>query len=103
MNYKLKALLTPACWVTVGTYNKQYDKWLNTQIDNQIPFTNISDYTASLNGQTLWIVNHPYSSFGTYNDPIKCASAQLIAKRSTMLKAMDWLNVCREFNQIESM
>ena len=43
--------------------NKQYDKWLNNLMDNEIPLKEKSYYTICFKDTTtdIWVQNYPYS------------------------------------------
>jgi hypothetical protein len=58
--------LHPSYWVQVGTYNSEWDKWLNEAMDKD-KFVIISEFQASISGVTIWIANHPYGSFTPFS------------------------------------
>jgi hypothetical protein len=99
IRYKIKALINPLSWFQVGKFNKQYDRWLNDQIDSNVRFTNITQHHAILSGQKIWIENHPYRSFALEKyDFASMETEALVPCRATVHKAMDWLNVCKNFS-----
>ena len=60
-------------WLTYGRVNKHYDKWCRQQLKDGITFTELTAYTVKMNGIKVWIANHPFASFRTYDrtKPIK--------------------------------
>ena len=56
-------------WLTKGCVNKHYDKWCRQQLKDGITFTEITEYTVKMNGVKVWIANHPFASFRTYDKP----------------------------------
>ena len=47
-------------------YSKAFDVWCRKSLDEGHRFTEISNYTAKFNGKTIWICNHPHTSFSLY-------------------------------------
>lgn len=86
----IKALFTPTCWVQNHRYDANYSKWLKQQIDNGGEFTEISRYTAKLNGTLIWISNHPYASMVLY-DRMASNTSEFRASRAVTLYAYDAL------------
>ena len=66
MNYLLKTLLTPQCWIQNYEYNPIWDTKLRSLIKEHT-FKLKSNYTATLGGHEIWIGNHPYASFTPYS------------------------------------
>ena len=56
-------------WLTDGCVNKYYDKWCRQQLKDGITFTDLTEYTVKMNGIKVWIANHPFASFRTYDNP----------------------------------
>lgn len=57
----LFAITHPTYWIQNQPYNAELDKAINDLDWNKIKV--ISEYNAEIDGMTLWIANHPYSSF----------------------------------------
>lgn len=92
LKHRINALLNPDwIWLT-GKYNKSFDKWLLASINDHLPFYNITEATAHINGQKLWIANDPYFSFRLITGNNKLDSFR--ASRTTILLAKEWLDYC---------
>ncbi len=61
IKYLIKVLFTPACWLTVGTYDKAHDEWLKENLKNPVFEKGPSGYVVILNGMPLWVSNYPYA------------------------------------------
>jgi hypothetical protein len=60
--YWIKSLLHPSYWVMMNPYSKAWDHELRRlMMDHK--FIICSQYTAEIGGVSVWIENHPYSSF----------------------------------------
>jgi len=72
--YYMRIILTPSCWIRVGSTDKAWDSLVQEQLKNPV-FTNNKEFTVELNGVELWIGNYPckygtdhsfgYGNFGT--------------------------------------
>lgn len=78
----LRVLCTPNCWIQDYELNLEHDKWLVKSLGTS-HFEEGSTHTVMLNGNVLWVANHPYASF---------TNIGMRAKRITILRAMDKLN-----------
>jgi hypothetical protein len=92
LKHRINALLSSEWWMLSGTYNKSFDKWLLESINNRMLFYNITGVTACINGQKLWIANHPYYSFRLATDKIGINNRR--PSKTTILLAKDWLDYC---------
>ena len=81
----IRVLFTPRCWVNTGTYSKEWDASLNRRLLEHT-FRADGMHTAMLGDIKVWIANHPYASFSTYDHEL---GGGPIPKRITMLRAMD--------------
>lgn len=81
----IRVLLTPTCWVQVDEYSAVWDAKLNVLMRTH-RFTHIGEYTAEIDGITVWIANHPYASFHPYGHGPKVRP-----RRATILAAHDKL------------
>ncbi len=73
----LRVLITPSCWLQVGTYSEDWDRTLVGLLQTD-RFRNIGDYDATIGAYSVWIANHPYGSmrFGVFRP-----------RRATILRA----------------
>lgn len=59
----LRVLLTPMCWIRNGWTDKEWDRSLRAKLlDDPEIIVNDGGCTASIDGVTIWIANHPYAS-----------------------------------------
>lgn len=86
-------MLTPTCWIQLGTYSAEFDAWLSRML-RESSFSNFDGYTVRLGNRILWTRNHPYASFR----PAPHESPEVRASRATTLEAMDKL-VGETFNE----
>lgn len=59
------AIFSPTFWIVDGQFSRDYDNWLLDQIKTG-KFAEMGTHTAKIGGVTLWVANHPFSSFGVY-------------------------------------
>lgn len=83
MNYTLKALLTPGCWVQIDQYSETWDRKL-LELMKAHRFERVGDYHHKIAGCLIWTANHPYGSF-------RLRPSNVRPSRATILKAMDKL------------
>lgn len=92
--WKLLALITPTCWITVGgPFNRNFDKWLNDCIDKKLPFENVRECSAKIGGVELWIENHPYASFTPYGERrelVRPSRATRLRAHHHLMKELHW-------------
>lgn len=62
-------LFAVSYWIQRKKYNKVYDDWCKDQLKDGITFTDLTEYTVKMNGVKVWIANHPFASFRTYDNP----------------------------------
>lgn len=83
----LRVLLTPSCWVTSDPYSPRWDDVLTRLMrDHTFEISKDGGHTAKLGPATLWVSNHPYSSFMPYEG---FDLAHYRASRITTLRAGD--------------
>lgn len=59
-------LTNPGCWVRFGVYSKEFEDWCLDRAGKGL-FSGYDTYTVKLDDKTIWIANHPYSSWDFYN------------------------------------
>lgn len=87
MKYLFKVLTNPTCWFRSYKISPEWDKKLNSELDNP-DFTCLEKHSVKLNGQKVWIANHPYASCSPYpgQDTIN-----ILPKRTTIFRFFDAL------------
>ena len=58
----IQFVFRPTYWLMNYSYSKEWDKELNTLMDEHF-FTNFQTYTTKLGDRKIWVENHPYASF----------------------------------------
>ena len=87
LKWKLKVLVTPKIWFrNIYDYCEKYDKWLNTCMDEGVPFIRQNLGEFSVLGVSIWYRNHPYASFTTEFEGF----GSVICSRATSLRAWDY-------------
>lgn len=81
LKYKIKALLTPGCWIQVNQYSEAWDRKLRGLMETH-KFIKHGSHHAEIGGCLIWTANHPYASF-------KLLPANVRPSRATILMAMD--------------
>lgn len=81
LKYKIKALLTPWCWLQNHQYSEAWDRKLRSLMETH-KFIQRGDAYAEIGGCLIWAANHPYASF-------KLLHANVRPSRATILMAMD--------------
>ena len=82
--YKLRAVVSPACWFGGRRVSAEWDAWLWNALVNDPVITDVDDFTASVDGVVVWIANHPYSSGYSYRyENLQCtrATAYLLGEK----------------------
>lgn len=59
--YQLRALFDPRCWTRIGEYDAEWDQWLWNSVEADL-IEVVGNYEAVVDGQLVWIANHPYGS-----------------------------------------
>lgn len=65
--YKLKAIFTPLCWLRVIRIHRGFDAWLWDSL-NSCEIKILNEWTARINGKTIWIENAPYGNGWSYGE-----------------------------------
>lgn len=86
--WKLRVLITPACWAQVHPFMEAWDKKLSSMLDLGMPIHPIDRFTAKIGDFTVWIENHPYASF-----TIQGSHVEVRPRRSTILRAWSRLEI----------
>lgn len=92
----LRVLTTPGCWIQLNPYSPEWEHDLR-KLMAEHRFTEIRECTTMLGPLSIWIENHPYSSFRPYksfeyDDRVR-------PRRITVLEAMDKLERDRPMTQ----
>jgi len=95
--YWLKVLFTPSCWMQNNPYSAGWNMELKMLLSEHKFKRLDKDTLVKLGGVVIWVNNHPYSSFNTwdslahkhetgleYDDDVR-------PSRATILKAWDQL------------
>lgn len=102
MKYLLKTILTPSCWLRVGTTSSSWDREVNLLIDNKssVKLTRLSSgvayssngeiLTIELGGIGIWIGNYPYS-YGEMYPNLKYPPGKL-PSRKTVFKLKEYID-----------
>ncbi len=59
-------IVWPPNWVSLGSVDWNYDRYLNDAIDQQLP-VKIGNHTTMLGSAELWTSNFPYSYGNVYS------------------------------------
>lgn len=65
---KIWCIFAVTYWLQLYPCNKSFDEWCRESLEKGCTFENISEYTATFNGKTLWLKNHPNASFNLYQE-----------------------------------
>ena len=83
---KIRVLFMPSCWIQPYPYSETYDQWLKKVLKTH-KFKVENQYEATIDGETVWIENHPYASFTKPHGFVN----RVRPARSTILLAWDKL------------
>lgn len=85
MNVKmlLRILTTPTCWIRNHDYSAEWDRRLNCALDKGAIISDVGTHTVKINGDQIWISNHPYASAVPY------LGLQVMPSRATVFRLMD--------------
>lgn len=61
----IQFIFRPSFWLMNDPYSPLWDSQFNKLLDVH-EFTNITDFTAFLGDQKIWITNYPYACFHPY-------------------------------------
>lgn len=97
LKYKLLVLVTPNCWVRLGTFDKKFDEWLWNSCKKISNFKADDGYCILLKNKLIWTKNYPYSSgheykklLSTKNDKY-CSRATALFLEAQRKKAQPYL------------
>lgn len=79
----LRILATPSCWLRNHHYSDEWDRRINDALDGGAVISEVGELTANINGERIWIANHPYAS---------CTprpGLQVMPSRATVFRLMD--------------